>query len=168
MKNNESLRWMLIPFIVIALASCGFHLRGAYRLPVQMDDTYIKSADKNSELVQVLKRTLTASNINIVETKQQAQAVLSVFNELQNKRVISVDTQGRVQEYELNYQVSFDVAATDSDFIIEEQTIKLQRDFLFDTEDVLGKSREEATLIKEMQQDAVRLIMLRLQAVSKE
>ncbi len=142
-------------------------MRGAYQLPSQMENIFIKTADENSELIHVLKRTLKASNINIVKTEQQAQAVLSIFNEQQSKRVISVDAQGRAQEYELNYQISFNVIATDTDFLIREQIIKLQKDFLFDTEDVLGKGREEATLIKDMQQDIVRLIMLRLQAVQK-
>ena len=167
-KVNVRSKWILSSFIILVLTSCGFHLRGAYRLPFQMENTFIKTADENSELIRVLKRTLKASNINVVKTEQQAQAVLRVFNEQQSKRVISVDTQGRAQEYALNYQVSFDVAATDLEFLIKEQTIKLQRDFLFDTEDVLGKGREEATLIKDMQQDVVRLIMLRLQAASNK
>lgn len=152
--------------IVFALTSCGFHLRGAYRLPSQMASTFIKTDDKNSELIRVLKRALKSSNINVVAEKQQAQAVLSIFNAQQSKRVISVDARGRAQEYELNYQISFDVTVIDADFLIKEQTIKLQRDFLFDTEDVLGKGREQATLIKDMQTDIVRLIMLRLQAAS--
>jgi LPS-assembly lipoprotein len=153
--------------IVFALTSCGFHLRGAYRLPTQMAVVFLKAEDNNGEVVRILKRTLKASNINIVETKEESQAVLSLSQRKQSKRVISVDTQGRVLEYELNYQINFSVKAIDSDFEINEQTIKLQRDFLFDAEDVLGKGREEATLIKDMQQDIVRLIMLRLQAAQK-
>ena len=166
-KIDVRLKWILTSFIVLVLTSCGFHLKGAYRLPSQMENTFIKTTDENSELIRVLKRTLKASNINVVKTEQKARAVLSVFNEQQSKRVISVDTQGRAQEYELNYQISFDVVAKDSSFLIKEQTIKLQKDFLFDTEDVLGKGREEATLVNDMQQDIVRLIMLRLQAISK-
>jgi len=167
-KMKAGLILGLLLSFAFMLTSCGFHLRGAYQLPFQMESTFIKSADENSELIRILKRTLKSNDINIVKTKKQAQAVLSVFNELQSKRVISVDTQGRAQEYELNYQISFDVTETGSSLLIKEQTIKLQRDFLFDAEDVLGKNREEATLVKDMQQDIVRLMMLRLQAVSKK
>lgn len=152
---------MLFAFTV---SSCGFHLRGDYVLPSQMKHTFIQTTDKNSELFRALKRALKASGIQLVNTRQQAQAVLNLGTEKQVKRVLSVDTQGRAREYEINYQVTFNVSADENDFSISEQTLKLQRDFLFDTEDVLGKSREQSILIKDMQQDMVRLIMLRLQA----
>jgi len=115
-----------------------------------MANTYINAADKNSELVRVLKRTLKTSNINIVDTQQQAQAVLNISNEKQERRILSVDTQGRAREYEINYQISFNVSSAENDFSIAEQTINLQRDFLFDAEDVLAKSREQDTLVKDM------------------
>ena len=164
---NRILVWVSSVLIVFSLSSCGFHLRGDYKLPSQMASTYIKADDKNSELVRVLARSLKTSNVNVVATQQQAQSILTIANEKQEKRVLSVDTQGRAREYEISYQIDLNVSAVESDFSIAEQTLKLQRDFLFDTEDVLGKSREEDTLIKDMQQDMVRLIMLRLQAATK-
>jgi LPS-assembly lipoprotein len=152
--------------IIFLLSSCGFQLRGSYQLPVQMANTLVIADNKNSELVRALKRALTANRINIVDTRQQAQAVLTISAEQQKKRVLSVDAQGRVREYEVNYQLSFEVSSDQGDFSISRQTIKLQREFLFDTENVLGKSREQAALVKDMQQDMVRLIMLRLQATT--
>lgn len=131
-----------------------------------METTYIKAVDKNTELVRVLKRALKTSNIKIVDTQQQAQAVLNISNEKQERRILSVDTQGRAREYEINYQISFSVGTDENSFLIAEQTINLQRDYLFDAEDVLAKSREQETLLKDMQQDMVRLIMSRLQAAA--
>ena len=156
----------IICLALLGMTSCGFHLRGAYQLPEAMNVSFIQASDDNSELVNALKRTLKASNIKLAKTRQQASAVIFIGNELQEKRVLSVDSQGRAREYEINYQISFNVSADKSDFLIAEQKIKLQRDFLFDTEDVLGKSREQQTLVKDMKQDMVRLIMLRLQAAA--
>jgi LPS-assembly lipoprotein len=161
-----ALTYIVASLLSLTLSSCGFHLRGDYKLPPQMANTYIKATDNNSQLIRVLKRLLKTSNINVVKVEQQAQAILNISDEKQEKRVLSVDTQGRAREYELNYQINFNVSTDKNNFLIEEQTIKLQRDFLFDTEDVLGKGREEDTLIKDMQQDMVRLIMSRLQAAA--
>ena len=85
-----------------------------------MANTYLKAADENSFFIRVLKRALKTSSINIVKTEQQAQAVLSVSNELHEKRVLSVDSQGRALEYEINYQISFNVSADENNFSIEE------------------------------------------------
>ena len=60
--------------------------------------------------------------------------------------------------------MNFELRTAAGQVVFEKQNLKLVRDFLFDTEDVLGKGREEAVLIEDMQQDMVRLIMLRLQA----
>lgn len=165
---NATIKGLSFSLLILLLAGCGFHLRGDYSLPPQMSHTYIEVANQNTELYRVLKRTLKVSGVDVVDSQQQAQSVLNMGNEQLEKRVLSVDTQGRAREYEINYQISFSVQANENKFSLAEQTLKLQRDFLFDTEDVLGKGREEATLIKDMQQDMVRLIMLRLQAAAEK
>lgn len=153
--------WLLV---LMLLTSCGFHLRGAYQLPESMEKTFIQAANQNSELLRTLKRNLKASDIIIVDDIQKATAVLKIVSESQQKRILSVDSRGRAREYELSYVIRFSLQANESEFGMEEQVLALEREFLFDTEDVLGKGREEATLIKDMQQDMVRLILLRLQA----
>jgi LPS-assembly lipoprotein len=158
------------------LASCGYHLRGAYQLPPQMATTVIRSDNMNGELVRGLKRSLQISGINVVSevnpsdgkiVKQSEVTVLRIFKESQRKRVLSVDINGRVREFELYYRLSIELTGADG-FFVPEQSLELSRDFLFDPEDVLGKSDEEADLLRDMQRDMVRLIMLRLQAVAQK
>lgn len=146
------------------LTSCGFQLRGAYKLPAAMQTTFIEAGQDNSELVRALKRSLKASDIVLLDEVSSEAAILKLGGEQKSKRTVSVDAQGRAREYTLTYSVSFSVKAAELEFEMPEQTIKIERDFLFDTEDVLGKSREESQLYKEMQQDIVRLILLRLQS----
>ena len=154
--------------LVLFITGCGFHLRGAYQLPEPMAKTYVQASNQNSELIRSLKRSLKANNILLVENIRQATAILTVTSEAQNKRILSVDSRGRAREYELSYGISFNLQDTTSTIIVAQQSLKLTREFLFDTEDILGKGREESTLIKDMQQDMVRLILLRLQSVSNE
>ena len=157
----------ILSLCCLSLVACGFHLRGAYQLPVQMQQTYVDASNQNSELVRSLKRSLKANDIETLDSKQNAQATLRIFNETNQKRVISVDAQGRAREYQLIYKVSVSLNTDDDAVKMDAQNLELSRDFLFDTEDVLGKGREEATLIKDMQQDMVRLIMLRIQALAR-
>jgi len=158
----------LVLLVSVLLSSCGFHLRGAYQLPEVMQATFIETPQKNSNLIRTLKRSLKASDIALIDNRSAATAVLKVGNSLKNKRIVSVDSQGRAREYTLIYTLKFSLAATHGEFEMPEQTISISRDFLFDTEDVLGKSKEESQLYEEMEQDIVRLILLRLQSKAQQ
>ncbi|RDH84953.1 MAG: hypothetical protein DIZ80_05680 [endosymbiont of Galathealinum brachiosum] len=149
---------------LVLLAGCGFKLRGVYQLPDAMKTTYVDSAEKKSTLNRALIRSLEASNIKIVNGAADNVAVLTLSKELRSKRIISVDANGRAREYTLTYVISFNIKKLDEGFEIENQDIRIERDFVFDTEDVLGNSREESKLYEEMQQDIIRLILLRLQS----
>lgn len=148
----------------LLLSGCGFKLRSAYKLPVEMQVTYVDAAQKNSTLTRALIRSLKASDIKIVESIADDIAVLKLSQESRTKRIVSVDANGRAREYTLTYAIGFQVKAIESKFEIENQNVSIDRDFQFDTEDVLGNSREESQLYEEMQQDLIRLILLRLQS----
>lgn len=145
------------------LAGCGFHLRGAYQLPPQMAVTHVTAKNMHSDLVRSLKRSLQASDITLADTQQGPVAVLQIVSERTDKRVLSVDELGRAREYEISYRVRFVLRA--ENIASDEHELDLIRDFLFDPEDVLGKGNEEAMLMRAMQNDMVRMIMLRLQAI---
>ncbi|VAW59659.1 hypothetical protein MNBD_GAMMA11-2281 [hydrothermal vent metagenome] len=149
------------------LSGCGFKLRGAYVLPQVMQTTVIETAQPRSELIRALKRGLKASGVKLVDEAMHSAAVLSVLNEKRSKRIVSLDARGRAREYTLTYAVSFSVKARLQEFEIKQQTVQIDRDYVFDTEDVLGNSREEKRLYQEMGGDLVRLILLRLQSQAK-
>lgn len=148
---------------LLLLSSCGFQLRGAYQLPSAMQLTYVK-AKAESDLVSALKRQLKASGIALVDVASDQAATLSVYNEQKQSRTVSVDSRGRAREYTLSYQVEFEVKHSPSGFLMEPQSVKIERDFLFDTDDVLGKSKGINELYESMQQDVIRLLLLRLQS----
>lgn len=129
-----------------------------------MATTHISAGNPNSELVRGLTRALRANELSLVDNPVDANTILRIISESSAKRVLSVDSQGRAREYELQYKVSFEVTSKDQGFSLPPQQLELQREYLFDPEDVLGKASEEADLIKGMQQDMVRLILLRLKA----
>ena len=164
----------LIQRLALALLSlsllngCGFQLRGAYQLPAAMQQTYIDAASVNADLVRSLSIALRASEIKLLDAPSSDVAQLKLFNETRSKRVVSVDSRGRAREYTLSYAISFSLSGpqpvTGDVFRIEQQNLQIDRDFLFDPEDVLGNARGESQLYEEMRQDLVRLILLRLQS----
>jgi len=165
-KLNKKFQQTLLISLITLLVSCGFQLRGAYQLPAAMNVTYVDASAiaDSSSVSRVLTRRLKASDVKIASSAADDVAVLSLSKELKTKRIISVDSRGRAREYTLTYAISFNVKALNGPFEIEDQEVRIDRDFVFDTEDVLGNSREESRLYEEMQVDIIRLIMLRLQS----
>ena len=86
--------------------------------------------------------------------------------EKKSKDILSVDENGKVREYELILQVGIKLSDADGEVIIRNQEIRLSRDFLFEINDVLGKSSEREQIYQEMREDIARLIIYRLQAIS--
>ena len=158
-----------VSLFFLGMSSCGYHLRGAYQLPPPMAVTVIKSNNMKGELARSLKRGLETSGIFVVDDAvyKQPAAVLRILDEKHNKRVLSVDINGRVREYALHYELAMELSGP-QDLLIPRQMLELTRDFTFNPEDVLGKSDEEAELLRDMQHDMVRLIMLRLQAATQK
>ncbi|VAW68410.1 hypothetical protein MNBD_GAMMA10-171 [hydrothermal vent metagenome] len=165
--------WLVGLLCTVLLSGCGFKLRGAYQLPEAMQITWVETAQPKSDFIRRLKRGLKSSGAQLVDKASDNVAVLKIFNEKKTKRIVSLDANGRAREYTLIYAVSFSVKALllefeIPEFEIPEQTVQIERDFVFDTEDVLGNSREEVKLYQEMEQDTVRLMLLRLQSKAKQ
>lgn len=154
----------LVLILGASLLSCGFKLRGAYELPAAMKVTYIDQTQLNVDMFRALKRTLKSSNIKVMDIKTDDAAVLRLYNVNKGQRTVSVDSKGRAREYTLSYALNFTLISRQHEFEIAEQAIHIERDFIFDPEDVLGNSRGTSQLYEEMQQDLVRLLLLRLQS----
>lgn len=156
--------------IIVIPAACGFHLRGSPALqgeggtlPPEMAVTFIEAPSQTSHLVRQLKRALRSADILLVEEIIPAAAVLRLREDLE-RRVLSVDSQGRAVEYELYYTVNFAVSRNDIEWEIPSQSITLTRDYFFDRLDALGADRQEALLRQDMQRELARLILDRIRA----
>lgn len=149
----------LILVLALSLTACGFRLRGQQDFPF---DTI--AVPSRTPLSSELKRAIVSgSNARLVEDAKEADAVLMLLGEAQEKVILSLNTQGRVREYQLRYLVSFRVAKTKGADYIGPTRMLLTRDITFNDQ-VLAKENEEAQLYREMRSDAAQQIMRRMAA----
>lgn len=155
----------------LLLSACGFHLRGSSALPggnralpAEMAVTVVNAPSQTSELVRQLKRGLRSADIVVAEADDLPHAALLSLSEALDRRVLSVDSEGRAVEYELNYTVTFQVSRPDIAWEIPSQSITLTRDYYFDRLEALAASRQEELLRRNMQQEMARLILDRIRA----
>lgn len=153
-------RFALILALCATTAACGFKLRGQQTFPFDAI-----SVPLNTPLGFELKRNIAAANeqVKLVDNIADADAVLSILSEAQEKVILSLNTQGRVQEYQLRYRVVFRVASPKGVDFIAPTAVVLTRDITFNDQ-VLAKETEEAQLYREMRSDLVQQIVRRLGA----
>lgn len=153
--------WPLLLGSLAILYGCGFHLRGSYDIPPQMNPTYIQ-APQSQALADELKQAFSASNVQVVENSAQAKAVLRLLNEKQDSRVLAVDSRGKVIGYELTYRVDFDVLTAGGETLVPRQSINLTRNQVNPDVEVLGKQQEQAMLYRDMRRDLASRLLERL------
>ncbi|MCC7702206.1 hypothetical protein IGS59_08155 [Janthinobacterium sp. GW460P] len=155
--------------LTVLLSACGFHLRGSngsFMLPFAT--IYIGLPD-SSPLAIGLKRYIRAiGSTEVVNTRDGADAVLEVLSDPEmnrTKTILSLNTSGRVQEYQLGYSINFRVVDKAGNQLLAPTTISLVRPITFDDKQVLAKETEEAALYRDMRNDLVQQIMRRLAAI---
>lgn len=165
-SNFRSPRLLLVMVCcLILLEGCGFRLRGSIGGDLALPSLYIDSSG-NNPFVTELRQALNNTNTAVVGARAAAELVVGVGTERLDRRVLTVDASGRVQEYELHYTVSFAVNDAGGRAVLGTQTISLTRGFEFTGEDVLAKEAEEQQLYQAMRQGAVQSAMRRLQALA--
>ena len=142
------------------LAACGFKLRGQQTFPFET----INVPSQTPLGVQLQRNIAAASErTKVVPSPTDAEAVLSVLTEQQEKVILSLNSQGQVREYQLRYRVVFRVSNPKGGDFIAPTAMLLTRDITFNNA-VLAKEAEEAQLYQEMRSDMVQQIMRRLAA----
>jgi LPS-assembly lipoprotein len=161
-------KWGLTPFlavpILLALASCGFHLQGRQPLPEAFAYTYIDTKDEQTDFVQDLRKALIASGAKVIRTQGSSGATIDVHDDELTERVLSVSARNIPTEYELTYKVEFSVSSGGKQ-LIEHEEISASRDFSFDETQLLAKEREQEILREALARDLVALVMRRLAAL---
>ena len=101
-------RLLLIVLLTGLLAACGFKLRGQQDFPFETI-----SVPQVSPLGIELRRNIAAASERTTVTQQVtgADAVLTVLAEQQEKIILSLNTQGRVREFQLRYRVAYRVSS---------------------------------------------------------
>ena len=156
------LRYGLVIGLALTLAACGFHLRGTAQLPFK--SVYVQ-APSTSEFARQLKRTLqSGTSTRVTNSPADAEVVLQILNELQEKQILSLTGGGRVSEFLLRYRVSFRLTDKLNHEHIPASEIVLRQDYTFNDEQLLSKDNEEANLFRTMRKDAVNQLLRRLQA----
>lgn len=154
------LRFCLAWATLLVLAGCGFQFRGAPELP--FTSLYVVTNGYSSFAAELKRYLASGKKSNIVERAEDAEVTLEILSETSEKQVLSLSTAGRVREFELRYRIYYRLSDRSKREWIAPTELLLRRDLTFDDRQLLAKENEEALLLRDMKNDAMRLILRRL------
>jgi LPS-assembly lipoprotein len=150
--------------IAVCLSSCGFQLRGQAAIPYE--SLFIETAGYSLFANDLERAIRSGSKTRIAQNRNEAQAVLRIVGESNERIILSLSSGGKVKEFELRYRVAYRLTDVAGNNLVPPGEILLRRDLTYDDTQVLGKESEEAYLFRDMKTDAVQQLLRRL-AVGK-
>ena len=144
---------------LLALAGCGFQLRGEAELPTAMRQTFIVAPRPNDLLPRQMALLLKSNDVEVVKQRSDATAILVIDEDRLVREVQSVGVTARVREFVLIYTVSFHLEDAAGEVLVPVQTLELRDDYQFDQQQVLGTTSEEELLRQEMVRTISRQIL---------
>ncbi|MDB9752191.1 LPS assembly lipoprotein LptE [Gammaproteobacteria bacterium] len=156
---------LILIYTLLLTTACGFHLRGSQLNGFDISNLYINSSSA-PRLTKEVKSQLIGLNKSLASSSQGAAYIITLKDERFEKSVLSVSAKtGKVEEYQIVLNVEFNAAYPDGSSIIENDRVRVTRDFIFDENDVLGKFSEEGLLEDDLIRSAASKVLRRLQAL---
>ena len=155
--SARPLRLMLGVALCMVLAACGFRMKGVSPLPFDAVYTNIAS---NTAFGSSLQRALKASSpgLQFVGDPAQADVNLMQISSREWLRELSLDAQGRVEEYELNLEFIFQVTDRNGALVLPPTTLRSTRELPYNDAHVQAQQQEIDAVFRNMRLDLIERI----------
>lgn len=151
---------------LLALAACGFHLRGSAALPQGMERVHI-TVNGGGDFQRKLARALLASNVALEDKSGPGVAELHVPAQNFTLQIVTVNGAAQVTEFAVHYHVVFTATDSNGKTIVPNESINLQREFSYDSGQPIGTQAQMEQIQSSLIDDSVQALLFRLQAVAK-
>jgi LPS-assembly lipoprotein len=149
----------------IALAACGFHLRGEANYTFAT--LFLNSSPALAITGELTGSLQGISTAKLVTSAKSADVILEVNSVEDTKSILSLSSSGKVAEYLLSKRVLIRVHDNDGRDWLPTSEVLVRRSYTYSDTETLAKEAQEQRLLREMQTDAVQQIVRRLQAAKK-
>jgi LPS-assembly lipoprotein len=148
--------------LALALAGCGFQLRGDS--PTGLESLSVSAAVPARVAVEI-RRQLSGGPTRLEANAARAQASLQILAENTEKNILTLTSAGSVFDYMLRLRVTFQVTDARSREIVPATSIELERILTYSESAPLAKEAEEQFLYDDMRQQAATRILRRIVVV---
>jgi len=152
--------------MLFGLTACGYHLRGSIDLSEKLARVAMQSA--SIDLQNAMKQLLQGSGATLVAKPSAATLVIQLQQEDMQRRVLSLDSTGRANEFELTYRLRYRLLNAKGKPLVDKPLVaELHRTYFNNQIDILAKNNEERVIRQELYRQAAERILAQAQAVLK-
>lgn len=151
---------------IALLAGCGFQLRRVEGIPFA--SVYVDAPPGSAVAQRIIAAIKADETTRLASSAAEAEAVLTLDQEKLGKTILSLSGAGRVTEYRLSLTLRYSVSGKNGRVLATPEVLELSRDITYDNSALLAKAGEESLLYRDMEGNAARRILRRLQALSPE
>ncbi|MEC9412006.1 MAG: LPS assembly lipoprotein LptE [Pseudomonadota bacterium] len=163
---NRVLMSLMTGILMLTLTACGFHLRGEANVPESLKTIYIQGLNIRQDSFGLqLKRALTRNGIQVLDTYKEGAAVMTVVENVFDQNVLSVGSDAKVTEYELETRFSFKVSSPSGEPMSDVITVQARRDYQFDRNQLLAMSEQQQVIRDDLNKQMVQNVLRRLSAL---
>ncbi|MGF2855866.1 LPS assembly lipoprotein LptE [Vibrio anguillarum] len=154
--SSYSLKLSLIVIMSSLLSACGFHLRGDYSVPEELNRVSVTSYDQYSTFTRMVKNQLRMSDIEIVSPSETVPNI-HLIGESVGERTLSLYQNTRAAEKKLTFKASYRV--TLPELGMKTFSTSVTRSYLDNPLTALAKSVERDMIEDEMRKLAATQIL---------
>ena len=154
---------LVLSLATLCATGCGFQLR-TWDLTTVFETVRI-DAQRGVDLDRDLGRALASSGVRVVDS--DADVVLTLSDQRDDWRAVSVTSGARTAEYELAIEVRFSVTRRDGSVLAAGRVVRSERVVRLDRDNLVGSSEERALVLAEVRGDLVGRMLRTLEALSK-
>lgn len=155
-----------VGMLMLLLAGCGFQLRGEASVPDALKTLYIQGVNTQQDVFGLeLKRALVRNGIRVVEEYEEGAALFTVLENRYQRHVLSVGSDAKVREFELETWVVYQITDENGKVIGDKQRVEARRDYQFDRTQILAMDEQERVLRDDLNKQMVQSIIRRLSAM---
>ncbi|CAH6818499.1 LPS-assembly lipoprotein RlpB precursor (Rare lipoprotein B) [Vibrio chagasii] len=152
----SSLKVTIVVLTVSLLSACGFHLRGDYSVPEELNKISVTSYDQYSTFTRMMKGQLRMNDVEIVPPAENTPN-LHILSENVRERTLSLYQNTRAAEKELTFRARYRV--TIPDLGSKTFSTSVTRSYLDNPLTALAKSVERDMIEDEMRKLATSQIL---------
>lgn len=168
MHMNTVIMRLSVFLLMAFISGCGFELRGSADKPDYLKHIYVAGPGQYGDFIRELKTKLKSQGVEVVEDSQAADLTLTIIEAKQEQRVLTITRSNRTDQYQLINTVKYKVSTPGNSEVVSEKIATAERVYLYDRYAIIGKAYEKEMLQKEMRQDTIDQIMIRLYAISED
>lgn len=158
-------QFLAVIVLCCTLSACGFALRGTTELPFSSIHINLPA---NSQFGAQMRRQIRAASPTtaVVEDAGTAEARLQILENSRSRTEVALNAQGRVQEYELQLRLTFQVIDAQANILVPPTTLTAIRMLPYDDNVAQAKESEAEALYQSMQSGLAQRILLQLNAAN--